>query len=403
MARPELPIGTSGKIRTEKLGPNRFRARARFRDYDGKTRDIEVTDTTGPAAERALKVKLRDRATPNDDEITRETRISRLAELWVEEITAEERIAPQTIHRYETSVRTAIMPALGNLRIREASVGRLDRLLRDIAKDRPSTAKGVKVVLGQMFALAVRHSAIPTNPVRDTGRLRKPRRTVVALTEEDLQAVRKAIREWQQPVPGKPGPRHTGDLADVVDLMLATGARIGEILALRWEDLDLAAERPTLTICGTLVFVKGQGLFRQPWTKSDAGYRMVVLPRFAVGMLLARKLSAAENPHDAIFASRRGTWLSPNNVRRQWRQARADADLDWVTPHTFRKTVATLIKEESDTKSAAAQLGHSSEEVTETYYIAKPVQAPDVSDILERLGTSRKGPQPPAARNDAYR
>ncbi|BCJ67968.1 tyrosine-type recombinase/integrase [Polymorphospora rubra] len=351
MARPELPIGTWGRIRTEKLGPNRFRARTRFRDYDGKTRDIEATDTTGPAAERALKVKLRDRTTPNDDEITRETRVTRLAELWIEEITTEERIAPQTIHRYETSVRTAILPALGNLRIREASVGRLDRFLRDIAKDRPSAAKGAKVVLGQMFALAVRHGAIPTNPIRDTGRLRKPRRTVVALSDEHLQAVRTAIRDWQRPIPGKPGPRHTGDLADIVDLMLATGARIGEILALRWEDLNLAAERPTLTIRGTLVFVKGKGFFRQPWTKSDAGYRMVVLPRFAVGMILDRKLAAADNPHDAIFASRRGTWLSPNNVRRQWRQARADTDLAWVTPHTFRKTVATLIKQETDTKA----------------------------------------------------
>ncbi|MEU1811771.1 tyrosine-type recombinase/integrase [Micromonospora aurantiaca (nom. illeg.)] len=86
--------------------------------------------------------------------------------------------------------------------------------------------------------------------------------------------------------------------------------------------------------------------------------------------------------------------LSPNNVRRQWRQARAEADLDWVTPHTFRRTVATLTKEEIDTKSAAAQLGHSSEEVTDTYYIAKPVQVPDVSGILERLGShpSPRGP-----------
>ncbi|MET8253500.1 glucose-6-phosphate dehydrogenase [Micromonospora sp. NPDC005197] len=92
MARPELPIGTWGKIRTQKLGPNRFRARARFRDYDGKTRDIETTDTTGPAAERALKVKLRDRTTSNDDEITRETRVSTLADLWIEEITTEEPI-----------------------------------------------------------------------------------------------------------------------------------------------------------------------------------------------------------------------------------------------------------------------------------------------------------------------
>jgi integrase len=123
---------------------------------------------------------------------------------------------------------------------------------------------------------------------------------------------------------------------------------------------------------------------------------MVVLPRFAVGMLLARKLVAAESSHDAIVASRRGTWLSPNNVRRQWREARADTDLAWVTPHTFRQTVATLIKEGTDTKSAAAQLGHSSEEVTATYYIAKPAQAPDVSDILERLGSDHGGRQHPA-------
>ena len=137
--------------------------------------------------------------------------------------------------------------------------------------------------------------------------------------------------------------------------------------------------------------------------KSDAGYRMLVLPRFAVDMLLACKLIATDNPNDAIFASRRGTWLSPNNVRRQWRQARADTDLAWVTPHTFRKTVATLIKNEADIKSAAAQLGHSSDEVTDTYYIAKPVQAPDVSNILERLGTNPNRQQPPTTNNDAHR
>ena len=390
MARPETSVGTWGNIRTEKLGPARFCARARFRDYDGKTRDVEATDVTGPAAVRALKVKLRERTTPNDGEITRETRVSTLGEMWIEEITAEERITPQTIDRYRANLRTAILPALGRLRIREATVGRLDRVLRGIAKDHPSTAKGAKVVLGQMFAMAVRHGAIPTNPVRDTSRLRKVKRSVVTLTDGHLQAVRQAIRDWQRPISGRPGPRHTSDLADIVALMLATGARIGEMLALRWEDLDLAATRPTLTICGTLVFVKGKGFFRQPWTKSDAGYRTIVLPRFAVGMLLARKLVAADNPHDAIFASRRGTWLSPNNVRRQWRQARTDAGLAWVTPHTFRKTVATLIKEEADTTSAAAQLGHSSEDVTKTYYIAKPALAPDVSEILEKLGADHE-------------
>ncbi|MFC7278582.1 tyrosine-type recombinase/integrase, partial [Paractinoplanes rhizophilus] len=318
MARPSLPIGTYGNIRTETLGNNRFCARARFRDYDGRVRDVEATDVTGPAAIRALKARMRDRATPNDDEITRETFVSKLAELWLDEILAEERVTPQTMDRYRTSLRTAILPALGNLRVREATVGRLDKFLREVAKDRPSAAKGAKVVLSQMFALATRRGALTTNPVRDTGRLRKPRRTVVALDTEQLEGVRAAIRRWQQPTPGKPGPRHTGDLADIVDLLLATGARIGEVLALRWEDVDLTAAQATVTICGTVVYVKGKGFFRQEWTKTDAGYRTVILPGFAIGMLMARKLTASDNPYDAIFASRRGTWLSPQNVRRQW-------------------------------------------------------------------------------------
>lgn len=385
MGRPELPLGTWGTIRTEKLTPTRFCARARFRDYDGKTRDVEATDATGPAAIRALKIKLRDRATPTEGDITRETRISVLGELWIDEILAEERLAAQTIQRYETSLRSAILPPLGNLRIREATVGRIDKVLRAIAKDRPWAAKGAKVVLSQMMALAVRHGALAINPVRETGRLRKPRKTVVVLTNAHLQDVRAAIRRWQHPATGKPGPRHSGDLADIVDLMLATGARIGEILALRWEDLDLAAERPTLTICGTIIFVKGKGHIRQEWPKSHASFRVIVLPKFAVAMLLARKVTAADNPHDAIFASRRGTWLSPNNVRRQWRQARSETELTWVTPHTFRKTVATLIEEEADIKKAAAQLGHANEVITDKHYIAKPAIAPDVSDILEQL------------------
>jgi integrase len=114
-------------------------------------------------------------------------------------------------------------------------------------------------------------------------------------------------------------------------------------------------------------------------------------------MLLARKLTAADNAFDAIFASRRGTWMSPHNLRRQWRRARADTGLEWVTPHTFRKTVATLIDKEADAKSAAAQLGHASEDVTNTYYIVKPALAPDSSHILEQLGASptTTGPRSP--------
>ena len=168
----------------------------------------------------------------------------------------------------------------------------------------------------------------------------------------------------------------------------SAGGRIGEVLAVRWNELDLTLPHPTLTFSRALVFVKGRGVFRQPWTKSVAGHRTVVLPHFAVETLLRRHTARKANPLNAVFASRRGSWLSPSNVRRQWRQARTETGLEWVIPHTFRKTVATLLDREADTSAAAEQLGHVHETVTRTHYIERANQAADVSDVLQMLAAS---------------
>jgi integrase len=143
-----------------------------------------------------------------------------------------------------------------------------------------------------------------------------------------------------------------------------------------------------VTISGTLVYVKGRGFFRQEWPKTAAGYRTLTLPGFAVDILRRRQVTAGGNPPEALFCSRRGSWLSPHNVRRQWRQAREATSLEWVTPHTFRKTVATLIEREADLKTAAAQLGHASEAVTNQFYIDRPKRAPDSSHLIESLSAA---------------
>jgi integrase len=70
-------------------------------------------------------------------------------------------------------------------------------------------------------------------------------------------------------------------------------------------------------------------------------------------------------------------------MERRWRQIRKDTGLEWVTPHTFRKTVATLVSEEVDSETAAQQLGHSSATVTKDFYIAKPALAADVSGVIQ--------------------
>jgi integrase len=86
-----------------------------------------------------------------------------------------------------------------------------------------------------------------------------------------------------------------------------------------------------------------------------------------------------------VFPTRNGTWQQVNNVERRWRQVRKDTGLEWVTPHTFRKTVATLISERVDAETASQQLGHSSPAITREFYISKPTIAADVAHVLDEL------------------
>jgi hypothetical protein len=65
-----------------------------------------------------------------------------------------------------------------------------------------------------------------------------------------------------------------------------------------------------------------------------------------------------------------------------------------VTPHTFRKTVATLISEATTSELASRQLGHSSTQVTRDHYIAKAPVSADLSELLERLAESDPGADP---------
>lgn len=391
MPRPPLPLGTWGKIARVQLGEGRWAARARFRDVDGRTRRVEAHGKTGAAAERALLLSLRGRTSADDaNGVTGDLRLSRLCALWFAELEGEMRVKPQTLDRYRGIINHSIVPALGELRVRELSVSVTDRFLKAYAARSPAQAQSVKQVLGQIMGLAVRHDAIAINPVRNVSRLRTTKRTVRALDQAELEAVRVAVRAWRagEGADGRRplGPRPSGDLADIIDVTLGTGLRINEVLAIRWCDVELDAARPTLTVTGTLVQLKDAGIVRQDSTKSAAGLRTLFLPGFVFDVLRRRRAKAPANGLDAVFATRNGTWVSAHNVRRQWRAIRGEAGLEWVTPHAFRKTVATIIEREFTSKGAAAQLGHASEAITESYYVEKNLEAPDFTRVLDRLG-----------------
>jgi integrase len=384
MPRPPLPIGTWGRIRRTEKGPHKWVATAQFRDSDGVTRPVTASGRTGAEAERLLRVKLTQRAAPEGDLLGPDTRIKKLAAVWLEEMRAEELVNGTTLDGYVGVLDRHVLPKLGNLTLREATVGRIDRHLKTLkAAGYTSVPKHTKVVLSHMFGLAVRHGAMDANPCASVakGKRKRKEHNVRVVGLDDLKAVRDAVRVWM--TRKRPGPKDN-DLADIVDTLLGTGARIGEVLAIRWDDCDFAADSPTVTIAGTLVTTKQEGLYRQGWGKSHSSFRTLVLPPFLVDTLMRRMLnSPALNPYGAVFVTRKGTWKQPNNVRRQWRAARKGTGLEWVVPHTFRKTVATLIDDAVGGDAAQKTLGHSDKSVTDEYYVAKPALAPDVSAVLE--------------------
>lgn len=348
--------------------------------------DLLAGSAATDEAERRFVV-LHDSTHAMVDDIDGDSTMATLAGLWIAEVKSEDLLRVQTLDRYRSVLQADILPVLGQVRVGGITVGMLDRFLKHLHKVKSSQARTAKVILNQMLGLAVRHGALPTNPVRDVGRLRKPRRDIRVLTLAEVDRLRAGLRERRPRL----GPSPNQNLADVVDLMLGTGARIGEILALRWRDIDLRDGLGTVTVCGTLIFLKGDGWSRQEMTKSEAGHRTIYLPTFAIEMLRRRRPSLPDNDLDAVFASRNGTWLQPSNVRRDFRKVRSALALEWVTPHIFRKTVATLLHEQGYDKAATAQLGHSTEDVTKTYYVAKPKTAPDVSAVLQRLGPQTDG------------
>lgn len=388
MARPPLPIGTFGRIKTNEVRPGVFRARTRFRDFDGVTREVTATGRSSAAAERDLKVKIADRRAPTGDLISPDMRLSQVADIWMSLYRAEQRSETTTANEYQRIIDNVINPAIGNVRLREATAGRIERLIK--AQESHSRRKKTKTVLKMLLDAAVLDDALPANPVLSTSPLKGDRKEVHALRMEDLNAVRSAVDDWMREA--RPGPKPNKDMPDIVDLLLATGCRIGEVLAIRWSDIDFAATPPTVSISGTIKTETGKGTYRKPKPKTDASQRSIAIPPFAVGVLMRRRIEQPANLYNAVFATRNGTWHQVGNIERRWRTIRADSGFEWVTPHTFRKTVATLIDRLVDSGTAARILGHSSDAITKEFYIEKDRLVPDVSHILQSFAGKASSP-----------
>jgi integrase len=393
MARPRTPIGTFGQIRFEQQTGGRIRALARFRDHDGRLRRVTATGDTQKAAERNLKELLADRIerSVGSDELTLSSSFAHLVEVWLADLDLEGKIAPSTRALYERNMRQLVMPAFANYSLREINVRKVDQFIKTLASTKSySYAKQARTVLSLAFGLAVRYDALRENPVRETAKLRRPPSHAISLTVEQVESIRRAVRGWRRGS-GVPGPPPDGQLEQIIEVMLGTSARIGEVLAIRKCDVDVTRSPAAVRLCGTIVSPGGKPTHRQPHPKTMKSTRTVSVPSFTAEVLRERLvILAQEGPQHLIFFSRNHTPLTTNNVRRRLRNILAEVGIEGVTPHSFRRTVATVIDRAAGADLAAEMLGHTSSKITREHYI-QPNEAvnPVTAEILESLAPKR--------------
>lgn len=392
MSRPPLPVGQHGNISYRALGPKKVQATVRVCDADGQVRVVTRQGTSRQAALSRLQAALKDRPGAVGVTLTEESKLAEAAEEWFAELdrmVVDGMRAPNTARLYRLSWGKHVEPALGNRRLRECKTPALSGLLVALREHGlgPDAVRTVRAVLSGVLGYARRHGAINDDPMRGVARISKGSQKVPrALTEAER-------KKWiDKMTADEVSVSH--DLPALTRLLLATGCRIGEALAVAFEEFDRSSG--TVRIEWTIARVKGRGLVRVP-TKTAAGKRTLRLPGWAVTMLANRgDVLGWSGPVFPAIVSRRGGyrrvgggWRDPSNVSRQWRAGAARAGFGWVTSHVFRKTVATILDEAGLTaREIADQLGHARVAITQDVYMGRKASNTGAAVTLEGVLSS---------------
>ena len=362
------------------------------KDADGRTvYEIVYRDSTGTQRWKTIDGGIRAARAGRDDIAGRKARGEQVrpspklrfaegADLWWE--TKAIRLRPATQSAYGASLKH-LRARWGNARLDDITVAEVARFVSDMEARGYAgwTIKGALTVLGRIFDHAARHHAWQgPNPVRGLDRDERPKsdeREKRILSAAELDALLEAI-----------DPEHRLLFA----FAAATGARLGEVLGLRWHGINL--EAGTAHISHQL---DRRGDYVPVKTKRSR--RTIELPLSLVTQLRAHKLASPySGDHDYVFASRAGTNRDHRNIggrvlARGVRQAGLGDELrDGVvvkrapTFHSLRHSHGSaLIASGWDLEEVSARLGHRDVTVTARFYVRAYESARRSAARSERL------------------
>ncbi|MEX1172334.1 MAG: tyrosine-type recombinase/integrase [Chloroflexota bacterium] len=306
-----------------------------------------VSGHSRAAAHRALRDAMAEAA--RSQEAADSPTVAWWAERWLAAVALSDR-RPATIRSYSQVIRLHVIPKLGSWPLADLRPGDVDRWLAGLKERgmKPSTYALSRRVLAACLTDAERDGKAPRNAARLS---RAPkvagttrRRT---LTAAEARALLERARE-------------DTEAGLLVTLALGTGARIGELLALDWTDVDLAA--------GTVSIHSTRSRSGVGPTKTDRGIRTVALPPFALDALRAETRRTGP-----VIATADGRPMIPERAGERWRAFRARAGQPDLRFHDLRGTVATLALARGIPPTALADsLGHDPAVLMRTY--AGPIE-----------------------------
>lgn len=301
---------------------------------------------------------------------------------WLDS-TARHEIKPRTLADYQDLLKRYIVPEVGDTELQKLTPPMIQAMYhrRLEAGLSPSTIRLVHAVLRKGLQQALEWQLINRNPADAVKKPRVERKQVSALTPEQAMKFLRAAREDR--------------LYALYVLAVTTGMRIGELLGLRWSDIDMGAR--TLTVSQTVGVMDNKLFFGTPKTK--ASRRTIDVP--AVAMAALKKWKADQNQErlkvgdaeaweypDLVFTTTIGTPISPNNIRnRSFKPLLAAAGCPRIRLHDLRHTAATLLLSQGvQARVVQDVLGHSDIRMTlGTYAHVLREQQREAAQKMDRL------------------
>jgi integrase len=306
------------------------------------------------------------------------------AAAWLEEKRFEAKLETTSLATYVSVISVHIVPSLGDFRIEQLTLARVKGFLKDLhtgTDGRPGSranAKKAKGILMGILDLAAEEKAVESNVLLGT-RFTLPKNPRTDATILPADRVAEVFARADQ---------HTynaGRLGQYIRVQLGTGARIGEVLALRRRDYSPRTETSSarVRIEGTIIDPSAGSVYRKDAPKTSKSRRDIAITSYAEEAIEARLAildgKGLAGSDELIFQTEKGTPVSPANLRRTWRQVRADVPgLETLKPHALRAAMASMLTYSVGAEKAARQLGHDGTATLYAHYLARRQKVDDV-------------------------